>query len=101
MTDDRRDHPGYVQVALGLGDAFGEAADRDAGVGGEALGPGAQRAGGVVGAVAGAPEASSLALVRRPLEVLAAVAAGDRAYVVRLRLDLSRRPVELEEERGR
>src|SRR4051812_326451 len=38
VADDRRDEAGGVDVALGLVDALGQPADRDAGVGGEAPG---------------------------------------------------------------
>src|SRR5205085_1140546 len=99
MTDDRRDEPRFLDVALGLGDALGEPADRHARVGREALGSGPQRARRVVGAVAGSPQAAALALVGRPREVAPAVPRRDRLDLLGLRPDLLGGAVELQEER--
>ena len=43
MTDDRRDQPALGDVALGLGDAFGQPRDRHADIGRDRLGARAQR----------------------------------------------------------
>ena len=88
VAHDRGRQPLLGDVGLRGGDAVGQRGDRDADVGGQAGASGPQRAGGVVGAVARAPQLPALALVCGPGEVAAAVLGGDLGRLPRLGADV-------------
>ena len=102
VADDRRDQARGVEVGLGLGDALGEAADRHAGVGGEARArPAAAR--GRRRRRRGGRATARGARTRRPPRRSPGRRASrrSRSTSARLRLDLGRAAVELEEQRRR
>ena len=72
MADDRRHQAALGDVALGLGDAFGQPRDRHADVGRHRLRAGPQRRARPVGVVARLPEPGAVLGLGRPLERAAA-----------------------------
>ena len=77
MADDRCQEAAFVDVAAGFEDALGEARDRHADIGGHALRSRLERQAGVIGIVAGLPQAVAVFGLGRPLEFVGAEIAGD------------------------
>src|SRR5665213_303613 len=100
MAEDRRGNARGQKVALGLADAFGQAADRHADIGGPADAAGPQADGGVIGLVPRLPQPRAFLREVRPREVAAAILRRQGGH----RLDLFGHrplcPVELEEQSG-
>ena len=101
MTDDRRDQSALVQVALRLGDAFGEPGDRHADVGRERADAGADADRRPIGVVPRLPQSAAILGLGRPIEWAAAKLARDLAEALRLFGDARLAAVKFDEQHRR